>query len=112
MESKEVSITPEEAAEILALEAENKKRIMDDLARKIEDEFQVRAQARVRKEAEWRRCVQLYNSPLTTSSYVSPDRPFEEDDKRRRPVPNIVRTKCDIAVANGISMQFAAGNKN
>ena len=41
-----------------------------------------------------------------------PDKFNEPRVGARRPVPNLVRTKCDTAIANSVSMQFAAGEKN
>lgn len=89
-------------------------RILSDLALKIENAFSERANARSVKESEWRRAQDLYDNPLSKLSgeYTSHDRPFASEVDRRRPDFNIVRTKCDIAVSQSISMQFAGGEKN
>lgn len=86
--------------------------ILAGLAKQIEDEFCSRANDRVAKERQWQECIRLYNSPLTDDGYFNPDKPFDHTTRRRRPTPNIVRTKCDTAIANCVSMQFAIGDKN
>jgi len=109
MESNENLDTPTPDTE------EDRQRIelLDKLAKKIEERFQKRVVARVSKEAEWRYAQGLYDSPLNDSYSGSPDRPFDDfTANRRRPTPNIVRTKCDTAISNSVSMQFAAGEKN
>ena len=105
-------LKPEEAVAEAVADDQERLHILAELARKIEDEFCQRAKARLPKEAQWRECIRLYGSPLVGSDYFNPDRPFERPSGRRRPVPNIVRTKCDTAIANSVSMQFAAGEKN
>lgn len=96
--------------------ADNKARveILTGLARKIEDLFAERSRARIGKEGEWKRSRDLYDNPLSKlgGETVSPDRPFASELHRRRPDINIIRTKCDIAISQSISMQFAAGEKN
>lgn len=94
---------------------EERVEILDDLAGKITKLFQERAVQRSGKEREWERALRLYNSPLTGSGTSYDDQPFASSDKEvsaRRPEPNIVRTKCDTAIANCVSLQFAAGEKN
>ncbi len=90
-----------------------RKEILNKLAKKIEDRFEKRVVDRVGKEAEWRYARSLYDSPLSDVRPGSPDRPYDDfDSGRKRPTPNIVRTKCDTAISNSVSMQFAAGEKN
>ena len=90
-----------------------RKEILNKLAKKIEDRFEKRVVDRVGKEAEWRYARSLYDSPLSDVRPGSPDRPYDDfDNGRKRPTPNIVRTKCDTAISNSVSMQFAAGEKN
>lgn len=87
--------------------------ILDQLAEKITASFRERASARAGKELEWTKSRRLYDSPLRGEYDASnPDRPFSDETKGRRPIPNIVRTKCDAAIANSVSMQFAGGEKN
>ena len=87
--------------------------ILNNLADKITKLFQQRAKDRKAKEQEWADCQRLYNAPLNGSNVELGETPFDSSARRRRrPEPNIVRTKCDTAVANSVSMQFAAGEKN
>lgn len=86
--------------------------MLDTLASRIEKLFQDRVITRRSKELEWIKARRLYDSPLGNVDGEM-ETPFEEHKKnRRRPVPNIVRTKCDAAIANSVSMQFAGGEKN
>lgn len=86
--------------------------MLDQLAEKITASFRERAVARASKELEWTKARRLYDSPLRGYIDSNPDRPFDDPAKPRRPIPNIVRTKCDAAIANSVSMQFAGGEKN
>lgn len=86
--------------------------MLDKLAGHITDTFRERAVARASKELEWTKARRLYDSPLRGSTLTSSDNPFPDETKGRRPEPNIVRTKCDAAIANSVSMQFAGGEKN
>lgn len=102
---------PEEATSTAEIE---RVEILDGLAEKIVGLFQERVTMRSSKELEWQQAIQLYNAPLQGTGNL-PDTPFSSSDAsvtQRRPTPNIVRTKCDTAVANCVSMQFAAGEKN
>lgn len=91
----------------------SREKILNGLASKITGLFLDRITQRAGKELEWQDCQRLYNAPLNGSNLNLGETPFESRrDARRRPEPNIVRTKCDTAVANSVSMQFAAGEKN
>lgn len=90
-----------------------RKELLNKLAKKIEDKFNSRVVARVTKEGEWRYAQSLYDSPLGDSRVDYPEKPFDNPTTGgRRPTPNIVRTKCDTAISNSVSMQFSAGEKN
>lgn len=92
---------------------EERKELLNELAKRIERRFESRVVERVHKESEWRYAQSLYDSPLSSIKPANGSRPFEDSEiAKRRPVPNIVRTKCDTAIANSVSMQFAAGEKN
>lgn len=86
--------------------------ILDGLARKVEDLFQKRANQRAVKDGEWDSCLKLYHAPLVDGDSYYSDRPFDKSYEHKRPIPNIVRTKCDTAIANSVSMQFAGDEKN
>lgn len=97
------------------LDKENKERIdiLDRLGKKITDLFLERVNQRKEKELEWDQAQRLYDSPLRNNNLNAPENPLDGRGKgRRRPEPNIVRTKCDTAIANSVSMQFAGGEKN
>lgn len=114
-DSEDMDMTPEEKAarEIAEAEAERVE-VLDGLAQKIESDWQKRATARLGKELEWDKAQRLYDSPLRADeNYITSDRPFGSPAQAySRPIPNIVRTKCDTAISNSVSMQFAAGEKN
>lgn len=86
--------------------------ILDGLAKKVEELFQQRANQRATKDGEWDTSLKLYHAPLVDGDSYYSDRPFEKSGESKRPTPNIVRTKCDTAVANSVSMQFAGDEKN
>lgn len=104
------------AAEMAAAEAEReestRREILDGLAKKIENLFCTRVNQRINKDGEWDTCLRLYHAPLVDGDNFYSDRPFEAKPGRKRPTPNIVRTKCDTAISNSVSMQFAADDKN
>lgn len=89
-----------------------RKRILDSLAKKVEALFSKRANQRINKDGEWDTCLTLYHAPLANGDNYYSDKPFDNKPLRNRPTPNIVRTKVDTAIANSVSMQFAAAEKN
>ena len=91
---------------------DTRKEILRQLAQRIEALFCNRANQRSIKDGEWDTCLRLYHAPLVDGDNYYADRPFEQKAIRKRPTPNIVRTKCDTAIANSVSMQFAADEKN
>lgn len=104
---------PEAAVAKIAEEEKERKRILSELALKIEGDFRDRSNKRLSKEVEWAKARSLYDAPLGDGLDGVNETPFEnKKSASRRPVPNIVRTKCDTAVANCVSLQFAAGEKN
>lgn len=105
------TLTDEEDIELFKLESAARKEILSKLATKITDEWVKRANDRITKEQEWIKAGNLYNSPLV-NAVQSVENPFQLTPTKSRPIPNIVRTKCDTAVATSYSMQFAASDKN
>lgn len=90
-----------------------RREILDGLAKKITDKLTMRISQRAPKEAEWERAQRLYDSPLRGSNMDAYESPFAPTKTgKRRPEPNIVRSKCDIAIANSVSIQFSIGEKN
>lgn len=112
----EEELSPEE------LEAKEKEfRIKRDqaferLASEIEGKFKTRSSNRSSKELEWLDCTRLYYGALygEGGSTSGVENPMLTKDGRnsRRPEVNIVSAKCDIAVAQCVSMQFSTGERN
>lgn len=87
--------------------------LLESLACAIEDKFQRRARNRAAKEQQWIRADELYYGKLAfTGNLISRETPFELVSYANRPDVNIVRSKCNIAIAQTYSMQFGTGNKN
>lgn len=114
------ALTPEdleflaEQQKRMELEAKNRRdKILSDVASQIEAKFRKRVGTRAVKERQWLFSMRLYlGSNANKMETYSPDKPFQYQTSTRAPEFNIVRTKCDIAIAQSISMQFAGGEKN
>lgn len=88
---------------------------LDEIGEAIEAKFGERCSRRKTKEAEWAKALELYLGHLGYDYYTqnTPGSFYSgELKKRRRPAHNIVRAKCDIAISQNISIQFAGGDKN
>lgn len=113
IDTRDKKMSPEEAVEDVVQADKERIKVLDKLAERITDLFVERAKSRAPKENEWRKAERLFNSPLMGSSLSMPDRPFDSNTAApNRPEPNIVRTKCETAIANCVSLQFGAGEKN
>lgn len=109
----ERKLSPEEAAEEVVRADRERKEMLDKLAKDITDKFLERSKKRGEKELEWERAGRLYHAPLQAGEGFVPELPFDKSKPHgSRPIPNIVRTKCDTAIANCVSLQFGAGEKN
>lgn len=87
--------------------------LLESLACAVEDKFQMRARNRAAKENQWIRSAELYYGKLAfTGTLIDRETPFELVNYGNRPDVNIVRSKCNIAIAQTYSMQFGTGNKN
>ena len=87
--------------------------LLESLACSVEDKFRTRAINRKSKEAQWLRAAELYYGKLAfTGNLINRETPFELTSYANRPDVNIVRSKCNIAIAQTYSMQFGTGNKN
>lgn len=87
--------------------------LLESLANAVEDKFQCRVRNRQSKENQWLRATELYYGKLAFSgNLVNRETPFELVNYGNRPDVNIVRSKCNIAIAQTFSMQFGTGNKN
>jgi hypothetical protein len=118
MPEPELQKTPEELEEEQRLAAEKERErvqaLLKDLSTVVEQKFENRRRNRSGKEKQWQESMRLYYGSISKVGKAgnSPDRPFANDVSSDRPDYNIVRTKCDIAVAQLISQQFAGGDKN
>lgn len=115
--SEDVENLSEEELEALA-EKENEARrqkeaLLESLALSISSKFTTRAAKRASKENQWLRATSLYYGKLAIPAYYAPkETPFEATANTNRPDINIVRSKCSIAIAESVSMQFGTSNKN
>lgn len=90
-----------------------KQELLEDLAHSIEGKFTLRAARRSLKENQWLRSARLYYGKLIVEGMqLRGETPFEKLPYSNRPDVNIVRSKCSIAIAQTVSMQFGTGNKN
>lgn len=85
---------------------------LDGLAAKITKSYLDRSSRRSAKEARWAAAERAYLGSLANESSFYGDNPFEPKSRARRPDRNIVFTKCEIAKAHIMSMQFAGDEKN
>lgn len=111
----ELEIEPGEedsAEDMLEDQAENES-LLEDLASSIQAKFGERADKRAAKEQQWLRSAELYYGKLAKDNALTkPETPFQPRFNRNRPDVNIVRSKCNIALAQTVSMQFGTSNKN
>ena len=121
--SEQVELTEADiiAAAEMMLEAEKKaaqarQDMLDHLGNTIDSKLSSRMGRRKTKEAQWLESARLYLGSLSSKAYLPTERdPFGDRAERadtRRPEVNIVRVKCDAAISQTISYQFAAGDKN
>lgn len=90
-----------------------KEEMLESLAISISSKFTTRAAKRSAKENQWLRSSGLYYGKLAVSDYYRPsETPFELGVYKGRPDVNVVRSKCSIAIAQSVSMQFGTSNKN
>jgi hypothetical protein len=103
----------EAQAEAEAKARREKEEMLENLATSIEGKFTMRAARRALKENQWLRAARLYFGKLAVEATPSRgETPFEKLPYSNRPDVNIVRSKCSIAIAQTVSMQFGTGNKN
>lgn len=109
-----LSLEDLQALEEAAMWAEaEKQRILGSLAQDIDNKFTERRSRRTVKEGEWLESLRLYYGPLGTGVRRTTEDYFrDETTSVRRPEINLVRTKVQLAVAEGLSKQFGGGEKN
>lgn len=94
----------------------------DTLARDVEGKLTKRMGTRKNKENQWLEALRIYLGSLSSYNVITPDYPFgsteafangtQEGGVIHRPEFNIIRQKCNIAIAQTVAFQFAAGDKN
>lgn len=106
-------IVEEDMNEEIAAQERKKVEVYENLAHQIMGKWELRASKRAGKEQQWLRAARLYYGKLAIDGYyVKPESPFSQIKYKDRPDVNIVRTKCSIAIAQTVSMQFGTGDKN
>ena len=124
MEDKEYNIelllsgayTDDESEEAEQAEAAHRRKVeetYDTLAHSITSKFDERSKRRRTKESQWLTAASLYFGKLGGSDNIlTSETPFDPSKVSERPDVNICRSKCSIAIANSVSMQFGTSNKN
>lgn len=96
--------------------AAERETLLDNLGNEIDKKLTDRMGRRSSKEAQFLQAAKLYLGSLAFKSYVPTENdPFYHKEDRslnQKPEVNIVRVKCDAAISQTISYQFAAGDKN
>jgi hypothetical protein len=85
------------------------------IARDVEGKLTERMGTRKAKENQWLESLRLYLGSLSSYNIVTGEYPFgTASDKSlvHKPETNITREKCESAIAQTMSFQFAAGDKN
>lgn len=103
------------AAEALIAQENAKTEILSSLARDVEGKLTNRMGTRKSKENQWLESLRLYLGSLSSYNIVTGEYPFGvTTDKNivHRPEVNIVRNKCETAISQTMTFQFAAGDKN
>jgi hypothetical protein len=99
-------------AEQKETERRQREELLESLALSISSKFTSRASKRAAKENQWLRSAGLYYGKLAIPTFYSKETPFETSTGENRPDVNVVRSKCSIAIAQTVSMQFGTSNKN
>lgn len=103
----------EETVALLKEQQRVREELLENLAKSVQSKFDMRARKRSSKEAQWLRSAQLYYGKLSLDgALIKGETPFEGITPRARPDVNVVRTKCSIAIAQTVSMQFGTSDKN
>lgn len=85
----------------------------DLLAHAVQCKFDDRSKHRRTKEQQWLTSASLYFGKLGGGDGIlTAETPFDPSKTSDRPDVNICRSKCSIAIANSVSMQFGTSNKN
>lgn len=118
-EEELIDAVVEEAERLAAEMLAKKEALYTDIASRIDRKLTERMGLRKGKEAQWIESMRLYLGSLSHFDTPSSDWPMGLSDSERnkreggkRPEYNIVRNKCELAMAQTITNQFASGDKN
>lgn len=90
-----------------------KEEAYENLAMSINGKFEERVKNRRSKENQWLLSANLYFGKLGAGDPIlEAETPFTTPKAGDRPDVNVCRSKCSIAIANSVSMQFGTSNKN
>lgn len=109
------SLSDEELQALQAEVAQLRNTKYMNLASDIQGKLTTRMGYRKQKENQWLESVRLYLGSLASYNVVTSDYPFglpEGEKQIHRPEYNITRNKCSLAMAQTVTNQFAAGDKN
>lgn len=103
------------AEEAIASAQQAREDLLSYIARDVEGKLTTRMGTRKAKENQWLEAFRLYLGSLSTYNVVTGQHPFgtaEDKTLSHKPETNIVRIKCETAIAQTMTYQFAAGDKN
>lgn len=98
-------------AELEAIEEERKK-VLEDIALSVTKKYTERAARRRVKDECMLKSLSYYLGSLATGESLTRESPFSVSPGKKRPDKNIIWTRCEIAKAQLISMQFSGDEKN
>lgn len=114
--STDENLSEEQLEEIAAAEEQARREeeeARQHLAHNITTKFLTRSSNRKAKEQQWITSASLYYGKLGNGDpLLSKETPFDTNVSSNRPDVNVCRSKCTIAIANSVSMQFGSSTKN
>lgn len=116
----DISMLSDEELQAIKQEiAQMRETMFSNTAATINGKLSDRMGYRKQKENQWLEATRLYLGSLSSYNIITSDWPMGlqsdgqgRDGMRHRPEYNIVRNKCELAMAQTITNQFAAGDKN
>jgi len=121
----EGEMPPLEEADIIALaqqlleeqqkQEQARQDLLDRIGREVTADLTKRMSLRKVKEQQWLEAARLYLGSLAAFEFFTSDYAYGENQRRtydKKPEVNIIRVKCDAAISQTMSYQFAAGDKN
>lgn len=119
MFDEQLELSPEEMLALQEEQARLRENMFSNLAATINGKLQTRMGYRKQKENQWLESTRLYLGSLASYNIITSEWPMglpntgsPRDGLTHRPEFNIVRDKCELAMAQTITNQFAAGDKN